>query len=101
MVYMSWVNAVGFMNLGLSVLFYFEHSYVAPIMTNYWFLNALIIPSLGFAMLINTGHATYFVSIAAIYMNSTPIWVGYLRSVNTGKFQAWIYYFCVISSTIH
>jgi len=82
-VYMLCVVGDGFLTLGLSALFYFEYSYVAPIRTNYWFLNSLIVPSIGFAFFVNFGNAAFLVSLAAIYGNTTTIWLKYLRSVKT------------------
>jgi len=92
---MMWAIAVGFLTLGLSVLFYLEYSYVAPIMNNYWFLNVLIVLFIVFATFVNFGNVVFLVSIAAIYVNSTRIWLSYLRSVKARKNAELIFTFTI------
>ncbi len=78
-VYITFLGAVGFVTASFSVLFYFQHKYVFPIMSNFRVLNVIIICFIGVSVFVNIGALALIVSTAAIYGNSANIWLKYLR----------------------
>jgi len=75
----GYMGIVVFVTASISVLFYYEHEYVLPILSSSGLVNVIIIGSIGYAVYANLATTVLVICVAAIYVNSANIWLKYLR----------------------